>query len=334
MECSIIIPAHNVKKTIEPCLNSLLNQSIPRDNYEIIVIDDGSQDNSAEIIKNYPVKLISQTNQGPAAARNIGAKEAKAPVLIFTDGDCEVEQDFIKEMLKPLQSSEVAGVQGRYQTKQNKITAKFCQLEIEERYQIYQKNSSISMIGTYAAAYRKNVFMQMGMFDTSFPIASGEDSALSLKMAKNGCKLIFQNNAICYHNHPDSMKTYYKQKFGRAYWRNLLYKMNPENIIKDSYTPQLLKFQVLISLLFYIVLLSLPFGIFFPNTLFTSIKIILPSIIAIYLLTAIPLLYNSFKIDKTTTFLIPIYVILRAFALANGLIKGFIDIHIRKKVIK
>ena len=72
---SIIIPVYNVEKYIEKCLDSVFNQT--EDDYEVIVVNDGTPDNSIELIKDYNVKIINQKNQGLSAARNKGAEKAK-----------------------------------------------------------------------------------------------------------------------------------------------------------------------------------------------------------------------------------------------------------------
>jgi len=98
---SIIIPAYNAEKAIKECLSSLTNQSLSRNKYEIIVVDDGSTDRTCEIAKKYKVNVISQGNGGPAVARNRGAREARGDILIFTDSDCIADKDFIEKMIKP-----------------------------------------------------------------------------------------------------------------------------------------------------------------------------------------------------------------------------------------
>ena len=64
MKFSLIIPAYNAERTIASCLDSALNQSLSREEYEIVVVDDGSTDKTPEIVKNYPVRLIQQENKG------------------------------------------------------------------------------------------------------------------------------------------------------------------------------------------------------------------------------------------------------------------------------
>lgn len=101
---SFIIPVYNVEKYLSECLNSLLNQDIPSQNYEIICVNDGSTDNSLDILKtyeqNYPnIHVISQENGGVCVARNTGMINAVGKYIWFIDSD-ELVQDNILGILK------------------------------------------------------------------------------------------------------------------------------------------------------------------------------------------------------------------------------------------
>lgn len=99
---SIIIPVYNVEKYINKCLESVFNQT--EDDYEVIVVNDGTQDKSIELIKDYNIKIINQKNQGLSQARNKGAKLAKGEYLIFLDSDDYLEKDTLKEIKKSLKN--------------------------------------------------------------------------------------------------------------------------------------------------------------------------------------------------------------------------------------
>lgn len=95
---SVVIPVYNGEQYISSCLDNLMNQSYK--NLEIIVINDGSSDNSEQIIKNYPVKLISLTsNSGISIARNRGIDTAKGEFIHFMDVDDSINSDYYKEMV-------------------------------------------------------------------------------------------------------------------------------------------------------------------------------------------------------------------------------------------
>lgn len=99
---SIIIPVYNVEKYIKNCLDSIMNQSF--DDYEVIVVNDGTKDDSMDIVEKYPVKVIEQKNQGLSVARNHGAEKAKGEYLIFLDSDDSWNKDLLKEINKSLKN--------------------------------------------------------------------------------------------------------------------------------------------------------------------------------------------------------------------------------------
>lgn len=99
LEFSIIIPVYNAENSLDRCLQSILNQSFP--NFEVILIDDGSTDNSSNICRTFidsdvRFKLLSQQNQGPSVARNRGLDVAKGEYIIFVDSDDYIEANFLK----------------------------------------------------------------------------------------------------------------------------------------------------------------------------------------------------------------------------------------------
>lgn len=310
---SVIIPVYNGEKFIEECLSSILKQTKKPD--EIIVVDDGSKDKTIDIVKRFKkVKLLKQEHKGPAAARNLGAKKAKGELLLFIDADCKADEKWIEEMIKPFKNKEIVGVQGRYKTEQKGLIARFVQCEIEERYERMRKRKYIDFIGSYAAAYRKNIFLKFGGFDETYKMASGEDADLSFKLSKSGYKMVFNENAIVYHQHVDSLKAYLKQKFWRAYWRVKLYREHSDKIVNEAYTPQTLKLQVftlIFSMMFFIFSLVSPILI-----LFSAISFL------VFLISTLPLTFRNFKIDKQVALITPLISILRTFVFVLGLIYG------------
>lgn len=102
MTFSFIIPIYNAQSTLSRCLDSILSQTYA--SYEVLMIDDGSTDNSPEIAASYAEKdprftLIRQTNAGPAGARNRGLEMAKGEIVSFVDSDDFIEPDYLKQLL-------------------------------------------------------------------------------------------------------------------------------------------------------------------------------------------------------------------------------------------
>jgi glycosyltransferase involved in cell wall biosynthesis len=134
MEISIVVPARNAARTIGGCLQGLLEQSVSRERYEVIVVDDGSTDETDQVVEGSGFTLIAQAQQGAAAARNKGASVAKGNILLFTDADCVPATSWLAEMARSFEDQEVVGVKGVYRTRQAGLIPRFVQCEYEERY--------------------------------------------------------------------------------------------------------------------------------------------------------------------------------------------------------
>jgi glycosyltransferase involved in cell wall biosynthesis len=109
---SVVVPAFNAAGTLGDCLTALLNQSVPRSSYEIIVVDDGSLDATADVATSYcdqGVRLVRQHNQGAAGARNTGVAHAGGDLLLFTDSDCAPQPDWIERMVAAFDDPETVG---------------------------------------------------------------------------------------------------------------------------------------------------------------------------------------------------------------------------------
>ncbi|MBM4055978.1 MAG: glycosyltransferase [Planctomycetes bacterium] len=314
---SVIVPAYNAEKIIGQCLQALKQQNYPSESYEIILVNDGSRDETGKVAQNFNIKYFWQGNQGPATARNKGAKEAKGEIILFTDSDCVPDPNWIKEMIAPFNDQNVMAVKGAYRNKQKSIVARFAQLEFEERFEMLKKAESIDMVDTYSAGFRKETFLQLGGFDTSFPVANNEDTELSYRMSKMGYKMVFNPNAIVVHlGHPDSIKRYTRLKFWRGYWRMVVYKKFPDKMLKDTYTPQTLKLQILFLLIF---LASIPLSVFFIAGLYTAVA----SVIFFFLLS-LPLMKLGIRKDCIIGLCVPFLLVLRAGALGFGMLWGMV----------
>ena len=314
---SVIVPTYNNADILHHCLDALMAQDFPHDQYEIIVVDDGSRDATSQIVSQYTqktpiVQYFYQPNQGPAAARNHGAQCANGDIIMFTDDDCEPQRNWVTEMYRPFNESngEIAAVKGAYRTSQKSVIARFAQTEFENRYRRMRNIQYIDFVDTYAAAFRREIFLSLNGFDTRFPVANNEDVEFSYRMASKGHKMVFNPNAIVYHKHPDTIYRYLKVKFGRAYWRMAVYKSFPDKMKSDSYTPQTLKFQVALSFILLTTVISTLICYLFAGLIDSSIykryAVLSLSIIALFLFSTLPFIVsvlNSPLLNKFLAFL-------------------------------
>lgn len=251
---SVIIPAYNSGQTLSACLRALQRQIHLPD--EVIVVDDGSTDDTAAVAAQFGVSILSQANAGPAAARNRGAHAARGEILLFTDADCVPAPDWVERMLVPFVDPNVAGAKGEYRTRQRELVARFVQQEYQDRYDRMAGQPQIDFVDTYSAAYRRDLFLAAGGFDTSFPTASVEDQEFSFRLVEQGYRLVYMPGAVVYHQHDRTLREYARRKYWIGFWKAVVMRRYPAKLVRDSHTPQTLKAQMGLAALGGVLLLG------------------------------------------------------------------------------
>ncbi len=311
---SVIVPAYNASETLGECLAALLDQSIPRSEYEVIVVDDGSTDATQEVVNKHGVLLLTQANRGPAAARNLGVSHAQGEIFLFTDADCAPARNWIEAMIDPFVDPEIVGAKGIYKTQQRELIARFVQLEYEDKYDRMRLEPYIDFIDTYSAAYRKTIFQKNSGFDPAFPRASGEDIDFSWRLSRRGHKMVFAPDAVVYHHHVASVLDYVRRKYYVGYWRVLMYRHHPGKMMADSHTPQTLKLQVGLAGLLAPTLLG---AILWRELLWMSF-----AIAGIFVASTLPFELKAARKDLMIATIAPGLLLLRAMALGIGFAVG------------
>ena len=166
IQISVIVPAYNEEIYIGRCLRSLLNQSILKDNYEIIVVDDNSNDNTFEVIKLYIDKikyLKNSKNQGLPYSLNVGIKNAKGNFVVRVDSDDYVHSDFLKILSMHLQLNK-------------KIDAIACDyFKVDEQENILSNNDCFKDPIGCGIMFRTQHMVEMGMYNQDFIMAEEEE---------------------------------------------------------------------------------------------------------------------------------------------------------------
>ena len=174
----------------------------------------------------------------------------------------------------------------------------------------------IDFIDTYSAAFRRDRFLEMTGYDTSFPLACAEDIELSYRMSARGWKMKFAPNAVVYHTHPDTLSKYLKKKYKFAFWRVLAVRKNPGKAMKDSHTPQLMKLQLLFAP-------ALAVGIVFDLVVRPAV----PAsgiVLAAFLVSTLPYALRAIRKDPVVGLLSPALLAARACAQVLGVTVGLI----------
>ena len=234
---SVVVPVRNGAATLPACLQALAAQTVGPAAYEVIVVNDGSTDETAAVARRYPVRCLDLPPSGPAAARNAGVRQAQGDLVLFTDADCAPAPDWVARLAAAFQPPEVMGARGAYRTRQTSLVARFVQQEYQDKYDRTARRRSIDFIDTYSAGYRRAVFLENGGFETAFPVPSVEDQEFSFRLAEKGYRLVFAPDAIVYHQHDSSLAEYLRRKFWIGYWKAFLLRWHPEKALGDSHTP-------------------------------------------------------------------------------------------------
>jgi len=314
---SVVIPAYNAAATLPATLAALARQTIPADTFEIIVVDDGSRDDTAAVAAAAGASVIRQENQGPAVARNTGASDARGDILVFTDADCEPAETFLAEIARPFEDPTVSGAQGIYRTRQTGLVPRFAQLEFEDRYVYASRFPCLDLVATYAAAFRRAVFAEAGGFDAAYPTANNEDTELSYRLCRLGHQLVLAPRAVVFHRHPANIAHYLHIKFWRAYWRLAACRKHPGKVLRDGYTPAMIRIQTALAGLFVVLYgLSVVWGgASLPGRL-----------CALGLLaSSAPFAAFAWKRDKAVGMAAPFLVFARSLAFAGGAVWGLLD---------
>jgi len=221
---SVIIPTYNREDTLKKCLKALFKQTYSKSDYEIIVIDDGSTDGTEAtvkaIIEESPVglKYFKQENKGPAAARNVGIRNAEGEIILFIGDDIISDKSMLEEHIKSHENeNENVAILGHIQwSPEMRLTPFLKYLEeqnIQFAYSLIKNPGNLGYNYFYGSniSLKKTFLLKNGLFDESFPYAAYEDVELGYRLQKKGLIIKYNKNAIGYHYHPTNLSKYCKR---------------------------------------------------------------------------------------------------------------------------
>jgi GT2 family glycosyltransferase len=312
-KCSIIIPAYNEAANLKRCLESLAQLDYPKQDYEIIVINNNSTDNTEEIIHQFKdVVYLKEERKGGSFARNRGMQYAMHNILVFLDADTAVSQSWLKNLINPFSDKTIGAVGGEIRPlRARNIISEYLAISLFMRYHRYGKRREIKGYPSCNLAVRKEL-IEKG-FDTDVFSTYGEDKDLCYQILKKGFKIIFQPGAIIYHQHPEILQElvvlFVKSSTGRVNFSKK-YPAAPDIILFNFHIPLLYAAGILLSLIFKNVLLFFvlmaPLGMyiliagvsaFIKSRRFILSFIIKPilDVISVYVIYAV---YHYYKISK------------------------------------
>ena len=220
---SLVVPTYNRLDEIEILLDSLEKQSLDREKFEIIIIDDGSTDNTSEWVKKYnspsglQLNYINQENKGPGAARNNGMENAKGEIFVFVDSDCILPEQYLENILIHYQDESVDAAGGP-----DRARADFPVIVRAIDYSMTSFLGTGGMRGSkgkelakfyprsFNMSFRRIVWEKIGGFND---LRHGQDLDYSNRIYKAGFNVTLMGDNFVYHKRRTSISRFFKQVF-------------------------------------------------------------------------------------------------------------------------
>ena len=204
---TVILPVYNQERTVEKCLNSLQEQTYT--NMEIWVGDDGSTDNTKEIVSRYPVRLFQFEHKGRPKTLNSLLPLVKTGFVAVVEGDAIYQPNYLEACISHFSSREVGGVIARQlAVASDSIISRAISAYRDVRWKLVDRPRYTQ---STAWVFRKETLDDLGGFDEDLAIA--DDVALGISLIRRGWKIEFVPETTWYHHEPTSLRTLMKQQF-------------------------------------------------------------------------------------------------------------------------
>ena len=182
MKISVVVPTYQEAKGIESFLRQFDVQTLPRDEFELIIVDGDSHDRTREIAARYADRVVSQTTPGVGGARNDGVRLARADLIATTDADCRVPPEWLERIVSDFEDPGVVGVCGPDGPFDGGLKARFLYFFVRA---IIRTAALAGVVGTGGtnSAFRKDAFLAVGGYRS---MAHSDDIDIGLRIRRRG----------------------------------------------------------------------------------------------------------------------------------------------------
>ena len=221
---SVVVPVLNEEATIAQCLESLLRSDYPRDRCELIVVDNGSTDRTAEIVRSTPARYLFESQRGTARARNCGIQASRGEILAFTDADCLVTTGWLRGLVSGFAAGDVGAVAGDVlplppRTAAQRYAARARHLSPYR----YLRRPTFPFAVTANLAVRQKVFSTVGLLDPDSP-RGGECTDFCTRLRREtGLRIEVTHRAPVFHRYRETPGDLFRQHFGYGQGHAYLY---------------------------------------------------------------------------------------------------------------
>jgi GT2 family glycosyltransferase len=223
---SVVICAYNAEHTLQACLESLRRLRYP--NFEIVIVNDGSQDHTGAIAQRFPeFRLISQENGGLSGARNVGIEASTGEIVAFTDADCVVDPDWLTYLAHTFANGGFVAIGGpNLSPPEDSRTAACVAASPGGPTHVLLNEQVAEHIPGCNMAFQKRVLQTVGGFDPLFR-AAGDDVDLCWRLQNEGHVIGFSAAAVVWHFRRNTVRAYINQQMGYGAAEALLFFKHP-----------------------------------------------------------------------------------------------------------
>jgi GT2 family glycosyltransferase len=223
---SVVVCTYNGGRTLDQCLRSLLALDYP--DYEVIVVDDGSTDETRAILAGFPgIRAIHQANRGLSFARNVGLHNATGNIVAYTDSDCFADRDWLTLLVHQLERTGAAAVGGPNLTPEDGRLAACVAAAPGQPVHVLESDQVAEHIPGCNMAFRKESLAAVGGFDYQYRKA-GDDVDMCWRLQQAGMWITFAPAAFVWHHRRQTPRTYLKQQAGYGEAEALLRFKHPD----------------------------------------------------------------------------------------------------------
>ena len=213
---SVIVPVYNGEDTIAACVESILAQSLPRDDFEVILIDNASSDGTPAVLERYRdhAVILHESKRGPSAARNRGLRNATGEIVAFTDADCIVHRDWLSRIIEPLRDPTVGIVGGMIQSvRPCNAVEEFGERIHDHRLAIEYYSPPYAITMNWAS--RRADLEKVGLFDEE--LLRCEDCDLAYRLVAAGYRIVHEPAAVVYHRNERNLAGLMAEGYAHGY---------------------------------------------------------------------------------------------------------------------
>ncbi|OFX25244.1 MAG: mycofactocin system glycosyltransferase [Anaeromyxobacter sp. RBG_16_69_14] len=250
---SVVIPVKDRAEELRRCLESLTRVRYPGENVEVLVVDDGSRDETRDVARAMGASVILSGGEGrgPAAARNRGASQARGEVLAFLDSDCAASEEWLAELAPMFQDPDVAAVGGRVNgmhasSALDRYEAEMSSLCLGARGRSGQHGKDTFYLPSCNLLVRRRDFADSGGFREELQVA--EDVDLSWRLRDRGRKIVYTPAGSIVHEHRNRLGAFLRRRFQYGTSEGLLQILHPERRKRLILPPALAASALLVAL--------------------------------------------------------------------------------------